>query len=707
MNGMRLLAAVTLLVLILPAAEVRRLSAQQAPAGAGAQGAARPDAGQPPVQAPPGGQAPTIRGGIDFVRVDVFATDNKGNPITDLKQSDFEVIEDNAPQTIEQFRVVNIERRSVLEPLSSGETRSFKDEEVRNLEDDSRLIVFFLDDYHTRDRNAIAVRDTLIRFIENQVRPTDLLAIMYPLSGLDDVAFTRNHESIITAISRFEGRKYNYIPRNQAERELERQRASTMDHERMRNRIVQGALEGLAMKMGSLRDERKTVVFVSEGFTVSLPPEMRRAEAAAPQLGTPIINPDVEKDQEIKGQMDLDLRMREVYRALNRFNTSVYALDPRGLTPFEFDINDGSIGGVSMGSDRAMLGQTQDTLKSLAEESDGRAILNTNALREGLEQMLKDSSFYYLLGYSANSKMDGKFHQIKVRVKRPGVNIRARKGYWALTPEIAARAAGPRTPEVAAPITQALDTLASPVKAARYVRTWIGSEQGSNGKTRVTVVWEPLPPTVGLRSEQAGRVTLLAATEKGDLIYRGRSPDATAGISAEPPKPNGPAANVPQKITFEAPPGKMDLRMTIEAAAGGTLDNDNRFITVPDLSAPLAGLSTPRVFRGRTARDIQAALQDPAATPTAAREFSRAERLLIRFDAYAASGDKPTVTAAVLNRTGQKVYDATVAAAAAGGTHQIELGLNSMAAGDYVLEVTAKSATGESATELVAFRVGA
>ena len=191
------------------------------------------------------------------------------------------------------------------------------------------------------------------------------------------------------------------------------------------------------------------------------------------------------------------------------------------------------------------------------------------------------------------------------------------------------------------------------------------------------------------------------------MIYRGRSPDATAGISAEPPRTTGVAPNAPQRITFEAPPGKVDLRMTIEAAAGGTLDNDNRSITVPDLSAPLAALSTPRVFRGRTVRDLQLALQDPAAIPTAAREFSRSERLLIRFDAYAASGDKPTVTAAVLNRTGQKVYDATVAPAAAGGTHQIELGLNTMAAGDYVLEVTAKSATGESATELVAFRIGA
>ena len=97
MNGMRLIATVVLLVLTLPPGEVLRVSAQQPAAGA----PAPPSAAAP--QVPPNGQAPTIRGGIDVVRVDVFATDSKGNPITDLKQSDFEIIEDGQPQTIVQM----------------------------------------------------------------------------------------------------------------------------------------------------------------------------------------------------------------------------------------------------------------------------------------------------------------------------------------------------------------------------------------------------------------------------------------------------------------------------------------------------------------------------------------------------------------------------------------------------------------------------
>ena len=76
-----------------------------------------------------------------------------------------------------------------------------------------------------------------------------------------------------------------------------------------------------------------------------------------------------------------------------------------------------------------------DTLRALAEKTDGRAIVNRNDLDVGMKQIMRDSSAYYLIGYnSSQAPTDGKFHEIKVRVKRPGVQVRARKGYWALTP---------------------------------------------------------------------------------------------------------------------------------------------------------------------------------------------------------------------------------------------------------------------------------
>jgi hypothetical protein len=234
---------------------------------------------------------------------------------------------------------------------------------------------------------------------------------------------------------------------------------------------------------------------------------------------------------------------------------------------------------------------------------------------------------------------------------------------------------------------------------------WVGTEQGTGGKTKVSIVWEPLAATTGLRTEQAGRVTVLAATEKGDLVYRGRSPEGAPPVTGSPGNPA--LSTAPQRVSFDAPPGKLELRMTIEGAAGGTLDTENRVISVPDLTGPVAALSTPRVFRARTARDFTALLQNAAAVPAASREFSRTERLLVRFDAYGANGDKPDVAAALLAPDGHKVADVPVAPAAAGGTHQLDLGLNTLAAGEYVLQITVKGTSGEPATEYVPFRIGA
>jgi hypothetical protein len=97
---------------------------------------------------------------------------------------------------------------------------------------------------------------------------------------------------------------------------------------------------------------------------------------------------------------------------------------------------------------------------------------------------------------------------------------------------------------------------------------------------------------------------------------------------------------------------------------------------------------------------------DPNPIPVATREFSRTERLLIRFDAYGAGTERPQPTAVLLNRNGQKMSDVQVAPAPSGGTHQIDLGLNTIPAGEYLVEITVKGSGGEH-KELIPFWVGA
>jgi VWFA-related protein len=652
--------------------------------------------------------------------VDVIVSDKKAQPVTNLTQEEFEVLEDGKPQKIEQFRLIKVDGTPKPGGPPPRQIRNRNDEELEAARDDVRIFVFFMDDYHVRRSNSVSVRTPLIRFIENQLRPTDMIGLMYPLQPVSDLQLTRNHQAIANAINTFEGRKFDYTPRNIVEQNYARY--STDQVEKIRNDVVMGALQGLATRLGSLREGRKSIVFVSEGFTAMLPPQMRRMDASQP--ANPIQQTAAAGQQDSPreitnewfGQMDVYSRLRDVYDTANRNNAAVYSLDPRGLTPFEFGFDDIPSGPPpSFATDRRALQATQDTLRTLSEETDGRAIVNRNTLEAGLAEMIRDSSFYYLIGYtSSQNGNDGKFHPITVRVKRRDVDVRARKGYWALTTADVEKIKNP-TPEVAKPVQVALASIATSVQAGKYVRTWIGTERGANGRTRVTLIWEPLPPAG--RREQPGRVSLLAATSSGDLVFRGRSPDAALASAAQPTAPNdtGPAgarapaaapATTPQRLVFDSPPGKIELRMTVEAAgAGGTLDTEIRDLTVPDFTAPQVAISTPRVFRARTAREFQAMLADAAAVPVAGREFSRTERLLIRFDAYGPGTERPDVVAVLLNRGGQKMSDVPIAPAAAGAMHQIDLGLNSIPAGEYLVEITAKAGGGEI-RELVPFRVG-
>jgi hypothetical protein len=437
-----------------------------------------------------------------------------------------------------------------------------------------------------------------------------------------------------------------------------------------------------------------------------LPPQLRRADASMPidlrnpAARSPMVGENSTREQTAAwfAQSDLYSRMRDVFDAANRNNTAIYSLDPRGLAVNEFGIDEN----VGPNQDRNSLQMTQDTLRVFSEETDGRAIVNRNDLAAGLAQVVRDSSAYYLLGYTSQAApTDGKFHEITVRVKRRGVDVRARKGYWAATVADTVKAATP-TAEPDKAVQNALASISTSVQSGKYVRTWIGTERAANGKTRVTLVWEPLPTVPGVRRDPAGRVSLLAATDAGDLVFRGRSPDAALASAAPAAgSPAAPAAAGPQRIVFDSPPGNIELRMSVEAAgAGGTLDQEVRKFAVPDFTSPEAVMSTPRVHRARTVRELQTVAADAAAVPTAMREFSRTERLLIRFDAY--GGAQPT--AVLMNRQGQKMADLTVAPATAGGSHQIDVGLNTVAAGEYLIEITAKGGTTEK-KELVALRV--
>jgi hypothetical protein len=151
-------------------------------------------------------------------------------------------------------------------------------------------------------------------------------------------------------------------------------------------------------------------------------------------------------------------------------------------------------------------------------------------------------------------------------------------------------------------------------------------------------------------------------------------------------------------------PGKMQLRVAVEGSSDQVLDSEIREISVPDLTAAQPMLSTPEVFRTRTLRDFQQQKEDPQAVPVATREFSRTERVFLRVAAYGPANMPPK--ARLLNRAGQAINDLQVTPApGSSGSSQIELTLSGLAAGEYLVEISAGDAP--DVKELVAFRLTA
>jgi len=664
----------------------------------------------PQTQTQPPQQPPAFRTNINFVRVDVIVTDKPGNPIADLKATDFDVLEDGKPQKIESFKLVKLDggiQDSIKEPVR--EIRTDLDEESEAARDDVRLFGFFLDDYHVRKGTSMASANPLFRFIQTQIGPTDMVGVMYPLETTASVRFTRNHDAVAKALNQFRGRKYDYTPRNMYEEQYAHYPVETV--ERIRNEVSLSAIKSLITHMGSLKEGRKSLILITEGYTYMVPPQMRNADSQMPGSGNPnafnplagLNDPNEDRAAWLAGN-DILNDLRNVWDVANKNNVSIYTVDPRGLPGFEFDINEG----VNIQTDQQYLTATMDTLRSLAENTDGRAIVNRNDIGVAMKQIVKDSSAYYLLGYnSTQAPSDGKFHEIKVRVKRSGVDVRARKGYWALNAEQTARALAPPKPEMPKPMEAALASINRPSRAG-VVRTWVGTSRGENGKTRVTLVWEPAPRAPGDRAGDApARVAVMAIAPDGSPFFRGRVPDVAVASTAPASAVGAAAAGQPkgpQRVSFDVAPGKMQLRLSVEGAASQVLDTEVREITVPDMTSPTSAIGTPEVFHARTVRELTQLKADADPIPVTAREFTRMDRLMVRVPAYGPGGTPAALSVHLLNRAGQAISELPVVAAPKAGEQQFELPLAGMAAGEYLFEIKTTGEGGE-AKELLGFRV--
>ncbi len=191
------------------------------------------------------------------------------------------------------------------------------------------------------------------------------------------------------------------------------------------------------------------------------------------------------------------------------------------------------------------------------------------------------------------------------------------------------------------------------------------------------------------------RLVLTALAVDGTVLFEGTVLPTGPGVVDATDAPGA----TPVRAVFDAAPGRLRLRMSIQDAAADVLDRDVRDIAVRDLHGPVA-IGTPEVLRARNAREFRA-LDGQASVPVVAREFSRMERLLIRVPVYGGDADRVSLSAKLLSRMGSAMRDLTISAAAAPGhPPEIDLPLSGLAAGEYLIDFTATNSAGQARDRL-------
>jgi hypothetical protein len=463
-----------------------------------------------------------------------------------------------------------------------------------------------------------------------------------------------------------------------------------------------------------VREERKAVITITDGWRlygpnpalvrpisnvvpprtdVGLDPRTGKLTGRLTDPGNPNQN-DCERDRFALSQLDDAQHFRDILDEANRANASFYPIDPRGLAVFDENIVPAA--GVGMGvnanpmvglvEDRARLTARSTSLRTLADATDGVAVVDTNDLARGLRRIVDDLSSYYLLGYYSGGKLDGKFHSISVRVKRPGIQVRARRGYLANTAAAAStltKVASPTSPAAAAAAaeTRAVETAVGSLSTlARELPMRLRAAAGWTPSGTATV-WAVAEVGRGAGSEDwtgGGQVDAMLVDGSGRTVATGRAQIASGSSS------------IRIALTSNAlAPGDYQLQVRTKGARATAASNETMQIAVP--ASPNA---TGAVFfrRGATTgnRDV----------PTADLRFRRSDRL--RVDVPAPTAD--AVAARLLDRNGNALpipVAGTVRDDADGSRwRSAELALAPLAAGDYLVEL----ATGTGRT-LIAFRV--
>ena len=585
--------------------------------------------GQQPAPSP----GPSFRVEVNYVELDASVTDAQGNVVTTLTAEDFEVLEDGRPQKVTAFSLVNLPIARAERPLFAAQP--IEADVQTNEQVEGRIYLIVLDDLHIDPARGVRVRMAVRRFIEQNFGTNDLAAIAYTSGRAGDTQdFTNNTRLLLRAVDRFTGRK---LPSSTVEQLSSfsvgpggvTAGADTFKEERpFRARNVMNTIRKLAEFMGGVRGRRKAMVLVSEGVDYDI------YAATGPEGST---------------ASALLSDTHDAIAAATRGNVVIYAVDPRGLATGTEDLvavgstlPDSGLGPESIAGEQR---RAQDSLRVLAASTGGFAAVNRNDVDAAFGRLVTENSSYYLLGYyPLNDRRNGRFRKIEVRVKRPGLQVRARSGYY--EPRGRTPAPPARTALVAPAIA---DALASPIPMSRVpVKVFAAPFKGAapNASLAITIELDPTQldfvekdGTFNERLEVA-----YAALDTNGKIFPGST--HAVDLAMKPETFERVKARGFRVLTqMDLPPGRYQLRVAA-GNAGGKVGSVLYDIEVPDFykgALAMSGIA----LTARSAREVATIRpKDPLADllpgpATAAREFARGDLLALFTEFYENAPNAP------------------------------------------------------------------
>ena len=661
-----------------------------------------PPAQQPPPSPPPSQQQPTFKVRVDYVEVDVVVTDRQGNLVRDLKKEDFQVLEDGKGQAINTFTFVDIPVERGDRPLFA-EAPIEPDVKTNEKPFDGRVYVMVIDDLHTRFGRSIRVKTAAKQFIERRLGTNDLMAVVHTFGPSDaNQEFTSNKRLLLAAVDRTNGRKLDSATVNKTReynntRDL-RQPGDPLndpeDTERGFNaRNTLDTLKNVAEWFGSVHGRRKAILFVSEGIDYDIY-DMIASNGSNHQSASMVMD-----------------ATRDAIAAATRSNVAIYGIDPRGLTNLGDETieiqsfpDDTSLG-VGIGSIYPEVRLSQDSLRVLSDETGGFAVVNQNDYTTAYQRIVEDNSSYYVLAYYPPDARPGRLHKIDVRVTRPGLTGRARKGY--VTPKKpeevkTSNSKSPSTPELR-------DALDSPLPVSGLtMHVFAAPFKGAAPNASVLFGVEMRGRDLQLAQNAKLLLSYIAIDQNGKV--RGGNTDSLAMPNLKPEtKARIEQTGLRMLNRLDLPPGKYQLRVAAHDTNGGNVGSVQYDLQVPDFQkTPFSisglvltsgtGASLPTV---RADEQLKQVLPGP---PVSLRSFPQTDEIVLFTEVYDNEGNKPhkvDIVTTIRTDEGREVFktdesrdSADLGGARGGYGYTTKIPLKELPPGKYVLKVEGKSRLG-------------